>query len=871
MPPSQLKALKSSLREKGIVGPQKSKKQKKSPHTRQNAQDRQAALQQIRDSFNPFEFRQAARPAKFASASIKDIHSKDGTGRYAQVLHRPGLAKSAGEEMRRRQLLPEMRQRSKVGGLVDRRIGEGDVNMTAEERAVQRFTREKSGRKGGVGNLFDLEGSDDEPTVALTHGGRDLDDFDDAELKGARSDGSDGEEDSFLRQKRPREAESDEEVAEEADDDQPDRKKTKKEVMEEVIAKSKMHKYERQKTKEDDEDLREQLDASTGDMLALLQGIRPTPKNFPKTTEAAAQSSGPSMDPGRQAMMDADNDKEYEKRLREYKQDARAKPAERTKTKEEKMLEEAVRLKEMEERRQKRMRGEDVSDDEDEPSRAQALDDHDEDRVVDAFGNEDVQDDAADFGFAIAAASAVPERIQHVDEDEFEMDDALIASDAEIEDVDLSDESEVEEDSDAEPTNRTKARPQQDDEEDEFVKGILGTGANAAALSKGESKATGTGGLSYTYPCPRTHAELLEVVGDISLPQLPTVIQRIRALHHPSLAAVNKEATVDFSCALVDHISYLANNAIDNAESFPVTEQIIRHIHSLSRSYPLEIANAFRAHLSAWHERPGNQPTKGDLTILVALGSIYPTSDHFHQVVTPAITLIARWLGLNAPETEENRRVGALLVGLCVGYQKLSRRYVPEAVRFTLRTLATCGKSNSEKEDTKAHVQNVADMADLWKDKAAFTEVFTPFLPLLRTLDAKKEHHNLTILLSQSRLRRRPLALHNHKPLAVRSSNPKFEEGYNPHNHYDPDKERSESHKLRKEVKRERKGAIRELRKDANFVARTQLEEKRERDAEHEKKQRRLIAEIQGEEAREGKGYEREKRARARAKVGGKK
>lgn len=57
---------------------------------------------------------------------------------------------------------------------------------------------------------------------------------------------------------------------------------------------------------------------------------------------------------------------------------------------------------------------------------------------------------------------------------------------------------------------------------------------------------------------------------------------------------------------------------------------------------------------------------------------------------------------------------------------------------------------------------------------------------------------------------------------------------------------------------------MRELRKDANFIARETLREKKERDAEYDKKFKRLVAEIQGEEAHQAKEYEREKRLRKR-------
>ena len=55
---------------------------------------------------------------------------------------------------------------------------------------------------------------------------------------------------------------------------------------------------------------------------------------------------------------------------------------------------------------------------------------------------------------------------------------------------------------------------------------------------------------------------------------------------------------------------------------------------------------------------------------------------------------------------------------------------------------------------------------------------------------------------------------------------------------------------------------MRELRKDANFMAREQLREKKVRDEAYEKKFRRLVSEIQGEEGRESKDYDRERKKR---------
>ncbi|PNS20341.1 hypothetical protein CAC42_5791 [Sphaceloma murrayae] len=851
MPPSQLKRLKASLRDQGLVGPQKSKKQKKSSQNGNVDQrlQRQAALQQIRDSFNPFEIKAPARNAKFASMSDRNAPVTVG---------RPGVTKSMGEKTRRQNLLPELQTRNKSGGIVDRRIGEDDATMTPEERALQRFIREKQRRKNG--GLFDLEGDDEEPQTGLTHLGRALDledgetgvdDFDEV-LSG--SDDATSQDGSGLLKRRRTSAGSELEVGEQSEGDLeevegPARKRSKHEVMKEVMAKSKLHKYERQKAKEDDDDLRAKLDSELGDLMSLLHGRKVEP---PKTNGAISE---PTVNADRLAMMQGKPrevaDKEYDSRLRQLALDQRAAPADRTKTEEEKAKDEAERLKKLEEARQRRMRGEEADESGDDREKAAKRsgrgggDDDDMDMQDDV---ESVRDDAAEFGLGVASTKTKMPVLD--DEDEFELDEDLVASDSEVDS-----ESDGEE-SDEHLTNGDDEDEQAEDEEDEFVRGILD---DDQKHTKPADRTGGNSGVAFTYPCPRSHEELLSVFESVKMEDYPIVIQRIRALYHPSLSSDNKTQISDFSVALVDHISYMA----EHGQSLAVIETIIRHLHSLSRTYPQAIGQAFRNHLSVAHER--GSLSKGDLVILTAIGSIYPTSDHFHQVVTPAITLAARWLEFTMPTTNAELRTGAFLVSLILSFQRLSMRYVPEAVRFTLKALQV--KPQPAGDLTEVHVANLLALAEQYRHLPAFTEIFAPAaLVELQSLKDLKSVKHLQILLSQARLARRPLELHHHRPLPIRSSVPKFEENFMPGKHYDPDKERSDAAKLRKEYKREKKGAVRELRKDANFIAREQLREKKEKDAAYEKKFRRLVAEINSEEGREGNQYEREREKRKKAK-----
>lgn len=97
MPPSQLKRLKTSLREQGVVGPQKSKKQKKQASRNGTLKDsriqRNAALQGIREHFNPFEIKAPSR-SKFEFASNRTDGGRVGKG----TISRPGVTKGLGEE-----------------------------------------------------------------------------------------------------------------------------------------------------------------------------------------------------------------------------------------------------------------------------------------------------------------------------------------------------------------------------------------------------------------------------------------------------------------------------------------------------------------------------------------------------------------------------------------------------------------------------------------------------------------------------------------------------------------------------------------------------------------------------------------------------
>lgn len=347
---SQLKRLKASLRDQGVIGPQKSKKQKRENARKQKANDdrrikRAEALATIRDQFNPFQFKTNARGPKFEVTTDKPVNEKSLRG----IMGRPGMARSAGEEKRRQTLLVEMQRRNKVGGLVDRRFGENDANISAEDKMMERFVREKL-RTHKKSAVFNLE--DDEPEDGrLTHMGQPLmfddalaqmrDDFDEDDM--SSGDASDTREAKrALKRARLEDAAAEETGA----DGQPEMKKTKKEVYEEIIAKSKAHKMQRQLAKEADDDLRLEIDKELPQVHALMLGLnKAQPKVDADTTELIAGMDRETLG------------KDYDVRVKKLLAEKRAQPAEKTKTEEEVAEEAARKLQELEQQRIRRMKG----------------------------------------------------------------------------------------------------------------------------------------------------------------------------------------------------------------------------------------------------------------------------------------------------------------------------------------------------------------------------------------------------------------------------------------------------------------------------------------------------------------------------------
>jgi len=500
---------------------------------------------------------------------------------------------------------------------------------------LERFTREKQSKSKG-GAMFNLEDTD------LTHYGQSLaglEDFDETEL-GYSDDDDDGNRGAISSDivSRSHFGGFDEAPEERHDDGRP---KSKAEVMKEIIAKSKFHKHERQKEKDEVDEITKELDDQLDDIRGLLgfadpaaEERRPKRAPLPSQTSAASRALDRLADEEKERMkaertdLDKGFDDSYDKHIRELAFDRRAKPQDRLKTEEEVAQEEVEKLEKAEKARKRRMEGLAPGEDENEQGgykkrrkAAPAADDLDDDFALDdEFGlgagmvtdepvlrtekpgrmpskkrrkvqvdQGDSEDEEGDNDEGDDDEDEEEELDEQGDEDE---DDSEGMDDDGDEDQDEEDDSE-DDFSDLDmtmerPTAKGKAGDTDDDDKDDDMNDMSASKAKIMKTAKAESRSKAPSAdavaaaseLPFTFPCPTSLDHFMSIIESIELKDVPTVVHRIRALYHPKLSPQNKEKMQVFYPILLDYTFQISVS--ESPYPIAVLNTLVRHIYAMT-------------------------------------------------------------------------------------------------------------------------------------------------------------------------------------------------------------------------------------------------------------------------------------------------
>lgn len=633
---------------------------------------------------------------------------------------RVGLARSRAIEKRKKTLLQEYKQSGKANVFLDRRFGENDDTLEDADKAIIRFQRERQSRMLKKDKYTLADGEDD----ILTHHGAalsTLDDFEDEIVE------DDDDVDDTITRKLNFGGGADQDTIPNAAVLQGDKNKhkSKKEVMEEIIAKSKLYKIQKAKEKDDDENLKEKLDKEFTSLVqseGLLSLMRPKKETL-KALLGKGSSKGIEFDTNssilEKAVFAKEQSDDYDKLVKEMVLDMRGHASDRTKTPEEIAKEDRARLEALEEKRKNRMLDNEVSDDDDEGD------------VDDFKGRTEKKrkfisgDDLGDSFFSDEEqekkgwVDEVLERREEESEDG-EFDDGSSASEETEEDENDSDIGErlIEQDWEQSDDEYNIDNKQQREMLDESGEGALKKRIkdkkekefrNQKSDKAKEKNATiqmtvaaeKIETLPYVINAPSNLRELRSLLDNRSDDQIVEAICRIRACNAISLAAENRHKMQVFYGVLVQYFAVLGDEKplrLNKLNLFvrpliEISSEIPYFASICARQHLIRIRNQLSVDLKN-PDKSSSWPSVKTLLLLRLWSLIFPSSDFRHVVMTPAVLLMSEYLMRCPINSGRDVAIGTFLCSMLLSVHKDARRFCPEAVNFLQALLMSALDTN---------------------------------------------------------------------------------------------------------------------------------------------------------------------------------
>ncbi|KAE9035710.1 hypothetical protein PR003_g8606 [Phytophthora rubi] len=793
-------------------------------------------------------------------------------------------ARAEAERKRRKTLGAEFKARNRSNVFKDRRLGEQDPTLSMEDKMMARFQTERK-RKMRNAAAFALHDSDseqeeDDDALFLTHQGSKITDDDYDRLN---ADGPlDEEDDSKESRKMDRDivdklhfggGKGDADAPETQGED--GKRKTHKEVMQEVMMKAKLYKAERQKNKTSQEDATDKLDEGFADLRGLLE-FRPTRAN------------------GKELLPKEPMD-EFDTLTREFAFEAKAKATERRMSPEEAATKERDRLAALEKKRVARMHGADEDDSDSEGEGKHKGKKKSKDKTPKLIIMPPTDDDLTD-GYAVDSRFNA-----EAEEEEGDVDAEDGEDNEEEQEESEEEDSEVDSEAESDDEDETKEKEKKEDEEEEDDEAESDEENEKQKRKQDAEEAAAE--LPFVFECPESPEELAALFkkhARNSPEKRGLIVDRIVTYYNPRLSVENKNKMKRFFAVMVRQFLIFAARYAAHKEDL---DSLSRNMYTLAQQMADTagvvvrelLAQLFkrlhkRASTSAW-------PTLPEMLLFKALTSIFPTSDLRHNVVSPMETLLGESLARGAVSSPQEATQALFAASLSLDMTRSKDRFMPETVTFLTRILrvfvTSAAETKEADDDSKSSIHwlrrdllewvaahseekmpalprlslagsssctgaqvlsSVLALLDAasaqYASLPSFDELFYPLYLLLHALvsqleDTKVSEVNAVISKLHKRLDscwsvRRPLRLQSFAPTTLPTFAPLFDENYTVRKDKTAPKDTAQLKQLQRQVKRARKGAARELRRDAEFIHREKQKEEEARLAVKEEKQKEI-------------------------------
>lgn len=833
----------------------------------------------------------------------------------------------------------EIKSSRKSNTFVDKRFGEGDANMSLEEKMFLRFQKEKVKKAKNL-SIYNLDVDDND--AILTHKGTALG----ASNMGEDGDwsGSDDDDDKRLGKEVVNSLHFGGGLVPKASSSEAEHhknhNKSKAEILQEIVMKSKLHKMERREAKDAQETQREDIDKQ---FEALLASSDVQMDSVSKYNRRSGDND---------AIAGKDEFADYDAMYGEMQYDTKAQPSDRTKTPEEIALAAREKLQRLEDERQKRMNmDEDLGEDGVDlalipKSKKRRANDDEIDEFGDNYGwnNRDDGDNATEDG---------------QEDNEDELDDGTEEDDVNVNDSDVEDDSEdgIEEDDDDDECDEDseveaefdrrlqellvlKAQQEVKTSKQAALSGsktltkvtektnIANTKQDLVKPSKALNKETTivvNSEMPHSIECPSDITEFEELVEKyvvnpaIDFKELLNRILVWNSIHLPGHQGTdNKPRMHNFMDVLVKYFIQMGNelkgdSSVVSKFTMCDLDFVAVSIYKLAQDMPEAATALFGRTLGIMHSQMEKRlrdyvqgtlkttcwPSLGQLLLLQVLGSVYSVTDFRNSMVVSMSMFLCQCLTQCPIASLQDLSHAVLACSIQMGFTAEMKRFVPEVITVVSSILSAFGPAATSTLPKWSKIVN-RDALSAWvvesnrqgavllaSSKTAGTEwadfkwdyfsdlaggakgtalhgivdrnpygalavihalavivrdchrryslyssyseimspisavlgaVVTTIFPSELKISFEQLKQSISDTISSCRSARKPLAWRGKVTTAIPSLVPRYEVNYTMKKDMDPDQARVQVKQLQRQVKREKKAAMRELRRDADFV-----------------------------------------------------
>ncbi|CAF0792801.1 unnamed protein product [Rotaria sp. Silwood1] len=728
----------------------------------------------------------------------------------------PLKSRSRGIEKRKRTLLKELNSVFKQNTFIDHRLGENDPTLTNDEKLMQRLIAERTKTRPGKESRYNLNDEED-----LTHYGQSLSKFDELNQKPIIDDYDD---DDDLNKGR---LNSEHFFGGFKSSNEQRKPQTKQEWIDNMIKSTKLDKYERQRENEKLYDMTQTLDEQWK-ALSTLMGIKEK-----KSKDIKEKSD------------------DYDKLVNSLRFEAKTTGVP-IKTIEEKEKETAERLKTLQVEENQRM---------EQPTLKSILSKN--------KSQAHIYVEELDESYYIMDGSK-----KYVT---FEDDD----NDNKVDKNETVSTNETEENED----NTTMMNNEDEDEE--------------------EDEQTTNGDLIAEYEDIPSDIDKLQTRLSDDKNALSTIWKRI---NDKRLPPIPKSVLSNYFDVLLDYYESVTSNKI----LLNQIGKNLLHLLQLVNNEQIKtnIINRLKQyHVTLSEQIENDKFYQVDLSFILFLkliAHLYPTSDFSHPITTPAITLLVQAINHSSLKSLNSCRQALFLIDLVKQWISKSHRYVPEVIVLLIKLiqlacpiekfqyfisfsskqignnqLLVLNKNNDLSNSTQLTIFDTNDLDDnndehralilqtclnhltdflkIYQSLSAIVEIAEPFKSFLITIaDTSKCSH----ILSQCReivtlidtiqttclTNRKHLEQGKEQAKMLKLFEPRFGPVYEGKKNSRLPKEYAERLHIRQKYKRELKSATRTLVLDNQFIAREELKQQMEKDAQRKRKVKDIHAQLSMQE-----------------------